>query len=363
VSMSILTTLGSAMIQQVAASTPFEQKFLDLSTLVPLIKSSPTVGGPASAQQQGPVLESLPVGEGGQAADGLPPGGLPPAGGTPPPPSQNIDLLDMTLPADLLNLVTPVLSKLRMRIEPRELSNRFTKNARMHFARNGSFSTYVLHFQWQILSNAQWASVIMGYGYLFRAGDHVRIVSKDCGDPEESYEFAWQTWADTGVDVKYVEWRYMAKLARADEARRPDLLKLAFGLPEPKVATAADLATDTTRLGKLAGVLAKTGAASTQSVSDWINARLYGLPDGMRLERSDWGKAFPPAARDFVAWLVTKGEHPGREGFTCLAVVLIDLAPELGGPDRDLVIELLETYRLVSPDDVLRAAITQVRDA
>jgi hypothetical protein len=274
--------------------------------------------------------------------------------------AQAIDLLDMAVPPDVLVVVEPALGEFDMRVEPRVKSNAVFKNAKMHLAAcTGVFSTYLLHFRKEILENARWAREVIGYQSLFEKGDNVRVLSKDCQDFEPAYEWAWKQWSDSGIATRYVEWRHLARMLKAQPGERGEILELAFDLP-PTVKRReqrqpVDLLNDGPRFTRLAEMLAQQGTASGNAdPSSFLNNLLIGrLPQAVRSERTTWGAGYSPAAREFLQWLHTKGRGP--DGNTYLGVILVALMDQVSVEDCTLIIETTELFKLMGDAEIAAA--------
>jgi len=295
-------------------------------------------------------------GGGGAAApegeDGAP---APPA----PRPPAEFDLQDMTLPPDVLEVVQRVLGEFDMRIELAERRNPVIKKTCMHLAINGGFSVYLLHFSANVLEDARWAGKVMERGWLFHRGDNVRVLSKGCRDPDPSFEFAWRTWSEQGIDTEYVEWRRIERLRSLDDEERAGLLHVALRLPKTVRRRSASsspprLLDDTVRFQALTDLIANNGATTSSNVSAFVNNLLIGvLPPSMRAERNEWGNNYTSAARELLQWADSKGTHPTRIGYTCLAAVLVSFLDSQGRDGRTLIVETLERYHLITVDTEL----------
>jgi hypothetical protein len=268
----------------------------------------------------------------------------------------DFDLQDMTLPLDVLEVLTPVLGEFNMRMEIAEKKNPVIKTTRMHVAINGGLSVYLLHFNSEVLEDARWASKVMERGWLFHGGDNVRVLSKGCQDPDPSFEFAWRTWSEQGISTEYVEWRRIERLRRLQEEERADLLHVALRLPgtvrrrSPSSAPAR-LLDDTDRFGALTVLVASIGATTGTDVSAFVNNLLIGvLPPEMRAERNEWGNSYQAAAREVLQWAASKGKHPNRDGYSCLAAVLVTFLDGQGSEGRTLIVETLQRYQLITAD-------------
>jgi hypothetical protein len=146
---------------------------------------------------------------------------------------------------------------------------------------------------------------------------------------------------------------------KLDQAQRADLLQIAFDLPptlkrrgrrEPEDLVASE------GFKRLTTMLAELGAASGNSdVNGYFNNLLIGpVPQEMRRERTTWGTGYQPGAREFLAWLHTKGRRP--DGDTYLGAVLLTLLDQLSVEACTLVIEAVEQYKLIGDADVVTRA-------
>ena len=269
----------------------------------------------------------------------------------PPTAAETINLLDMALPPDLLKVVGPPLGEYNIRVEPTTKSNAVFKDARMHLAVNGTFSTYLLHFRKEVLENARWAREVIGYSSLFQPGDNVRVLSRECQDFEPAYEWAWKTWSDLGVTTRYVEWRYIARMLKLEEAARAEVLEIAFELPKTlkrrQQLQSEDLLNDSPRITSLVDLIARLGTASgNPDPSAYLNNLLIGsVPQEMRAERTSWGIGYVPAARECLQWLHTKGRR--ADGDTYLGIVLVTMMDQISVEDGTLIIDTIEQYKLI----------------
>lgn len=276
-------------------------------------------------------------------------------------------LRNMELPNDVRTMIEPVLAAFGMHLEIKEREEYPIELSTMHVAVNDGLNLFLLHFDSSVLEDARWAKYVMLRGYLFRAGEQVRILSKDCQDLDPAYVLAWRAWTSNQVATEYVEWRGIAQLAKVKEEQRPDLLHQALRLPptvQPRSAPREpqQLLEDASRLSDLVTVLARYGQSSgSATVSAFINDRLSeaALPQPMRLERAVWPDNYPAAARDVIAWLSVKGRDPGRPGYSYLATVLVTLLDNVGADDRRFLIETMKRYSMVSVDAELQKLQTK----
>ena len=277
-------------------------------------------------------------------------------------PDEDEILRDMTLPDDVKSLIEPVLTVFGLRLEVAERQEYPIEPSRVHVAVNGGVSLFLLHFKASILEDARWAKHVMLRGYLFRAGEQVRILSKDCKDLDAAFVLAWRVWSNKQIATEYVEWRSIAQLPKARENQRPDLLHQALRLPNtvlPRTTQQGpqDLLQDVGRFDRLVNLIAESGEnAGMGSVDAFINDRLVqaALPNLMRLERAVWATNYPAGARAMISWLHAKGANPAREGYSCLASVLVTFLNR-GPDDKQFLIETIGRYHLVSSNEELEA--------
>lgn len=350
-----LGNLGSGLPMTESAVERPLRAWIELLTETKLLKG-PRIGSPPAGGSSGSGGHSGGGGRGGGGSSG--------GAGAPPPPA-DIDLQDLKLPQDVLDVVQPVINEFDMFVRVTEKAHRLLKKASMHIAVNGTFSVYLLHFSSKVLEDAKWSKDVLSLGFFFRKGDNVRIISKECSDPDPAYDFAWGTWNEQGIGTEYVEWRRIARLDRVPTDERPDLLRVALRLPESvKQRTGPTgplrLIDDTTRFNALIDLIAAAGTTSGAGVDAFVNNRLIGvLPDEMRAERIEWGQNFKAAARELLQWAGAKGAHPLRPGYTCLGAVLVVFLDGQGIGGRKAIVEALERYQLVTNANELAAIRAQ----
>ena len=271
--------------------------------------------------------------------------------------AEAVDLLDMAVPPDVLEVVAPALGEFDIRIEPTIKSNAIFRNAKMHVAVDGTFSTYLLHFRKDVLENSRWAREVIGYSSLFKPGDNVHVLSKECGDPEPAYEWAWEMWTEAGVTTRYVEWRHLARMYKLQQTERAEILEIAFKLPKTLKRRGErqpqDLLDDARRVTDLVALLSGLGVASGNAdASAFFNNLLIGpVPQEMRRERTLWGQGYDTAARECLQWLHTKGRGP--DGSTYLGAVLVSVMDQISADGHTVIIETIEGFKLIADPDVV----------
>jgi hypothetical protein len=209
------------------------------------------------------------------------------------------------------------------------------------------------------MENAQLAATVAGFGFMFKGGDRVRVLSKDCYNASVAYDFAWTRWTSNGIETAYVDWRRISGLNTLAEPDRPEVFHAAFAMPSTLKRRALlqpqDLAADLTAFAQLVGIFTRLGSTTSPGdVNGFFNNLLLGaVPDGLRNERSVWANGFDPAAKEFCSWLVAKGT--GADGNAHLGAVLISTLEKIGDDDRRITLSIIDRFKLVAAADRIRA--------
>jgi len=288
-------------------------------------------------------------------------GGAPDAesvGSDDPDTSGKIDLANLEVPKDVLDIVAPVLSEFNIRIESKKGKSALNE-ARMHFAVNGTFRTYLVHIRKEVLENAQFAQQVIALGFMFEKGDNVRVLSKDCYEMQPTYDMAWDTWSEkVGAATKYIEWRKIVSLKKMKDSDKPDYLKVAFDLPatvQRRVAAAPLAFPESPRFAEIVKLLATIGNTSgSKSVDAFFNnLKDDVVPPEMRNERSEWGAGYEPAAGEFLRWLAVKGNR--SDGYSYVAAVLVKRLETSGVDERKLIVATIEQFQMISRPNEVKA--------
>ena len=254
--------------------------------------------------------------------------------------------------------MTPVLADFAMRLDEDSKSSALLAECRMHFAVNGKWSSYLLHIDRTYLEDARYTTDVATLAFLFKSGDRIQVISRDCEGPASSIESGWLDMRKKlRLDIGYVEWRHVRGLAGAQGEQAARQLQIALRLPDEierkgTKRPPADLLSDKNDLDWLISTIKWYAGINYTTMVAFVQDMLTraGLPGVLDKQAGQTWDSFEVEIPKLLVDLHKLGAQDGRPGYWYLASFLVVFMEDttVEAARRVRCFELMARYQFIS---------------
>jgi hypothetical protein len=262
------------------------------------------------------------------------------------------------LPADIAALMTPPLEDFAMRLDEELKSSELLSECKMHYAVNGKWSAYLLHIDRTFLEDARYAADVSMLAFLFKGGDRIQVISRDCAGPVRSIASGWLDMRQRfALNIDYVEWRNVRDLAEVKGEQAAKQLRIALRLPDEVERkgvkrTPAGLLSEKNDLDWLISTIKWYAGINYTTMADFVQDMLTraGLPGVLDKQAGQTWDSFEVEIPKFLVYLHKLGAQDGRPGYWYLASFLVVLMEDttVEAARRVKCFELVARYQLIT---------------